>query len=73
MKKLLFTAFAMIAFTGIAMAKNEVDQKQYLRDLCPSCFEFAMDRLEDFAPADAVEANEQYQGLIEYCYSNGGC
>ena len=72
MKKMFFTALAVMAFSGVAMAENKVVIKKYN---CTKCYQFAMDYVTFMVAHDTPpeEVNDQYQLALASCIANGGC
>lgn len=70
MKKLVFTAFAVVAFSGVAMA-NTVEAKEEVV-LVTDCENWAMDFLDNWDSdneASGVGAHDVYRELVEMCDS----
>ncbi|QZK91451.1 hypothetical protein K5V07_13470 [Flavobacterium sp. CHNK8] len=82
MKKLLFTALAVVAFSGAAIAKTgEVKEEYATSDVLyteqgDDCQEFAADFIDEYdanhvgEEMDALTANNVYQVLLEVCYTD---
>jgi flagellar hook assembly protein FlgD len=82
MKKLLFSAIALVAFNGVSMGNTIEVEKDSLvskivvieEDKGDGCQEFAMD-LVTFAVSDDdnltdAEYNAVFQSFLNYCYNN---
>ena len=71
MKKVVFSAIAMIAFVGSSMG-NTVEVKEEKIELGESCESKAMDFLNYIDPdneLDAVTAHNYYRSHLEGCYA----
>lgn len=64
MKKLVFTAFAVVAFSWVAMAENSESVEVLNRK--SDCMTNAMNTVDCFQGSD-VEAYDLYQYLISKC------
>jgi hypothetical protein len=72
MKKLLFTALAVVAFSGVAMASNlEVKEMEVLSE---ECYVEAGDYLDNEYDPNGTRTDEQneaaYQGYYAACEAN---
>lgn len=82
MKKLLFTAIAVIAFSGVAMAETIelkfVENHEMFVLPADNCQTFAMDFIDEYdcsnpgEEMDAITANNVFQELLNMCYTNMG-
>lgn len=85
MKKLVFTALAMVAFSGIAMANStevkEGKKEKFKKEVvlkADSCQKFAMDFIDEYDSnnpgheMDSTTANNVYQELLRTCYEDMG-
>ncbi|MBG6110581.1 polyhydroxyalkanoate synthesis regulator phasin [Flavobacterium sp. CG_23.5] len=74
MKKILFTALAVVVFSGAAMAGAQ-EAKEVKKGIVVKgdlCQEFAIDFIEEMDPNNemsAIDANNAYQDLLGMCYS----
>lgn len=76
MKKLVFTALAVVAFSGAAMAKTGVVIETAVGCVLnvedpDECQKFAMDFIEELDPNNemsSIDANNAYQDLLDMCY-----
>ena len=80
MKKLVFIALAVVAFSGVSMAGTleikEVKKEDNKKETVPPdhCQEFAMDFIAELDPNNEmspVDANNAYQDLLEMCCNAG--
>lgn len=77
MKKVFFTAIALVAFSGVSMAnvatENLTKNKEIVvLDRGDKCQEFAMDFMEEWdadGTADIVSFNNAFQEVLNWCYS----
>lgn len=68
MKKLFFTAIALVAFNGVSTA-NTIEVEEEKGDYCQ---EFAMDFMafyDDDQDISIVEYNQAFQDILNWCYS----
>lgn len=75
MKKLLFTALAVVAFSGSLIANNDVETEVLNEDnlafLFTNCETWAMDQMALY-PVDQspVDDHNDYRALVELCDSH---
>lgn len=69
MKKFMFSAFALVAFSFAGMA-NEVEEKEsvILNDDCNHCYEYA-DSLDD----GRDRTNQTWMRNVDACRTSNGC
>lgn len=69
MKKLLFTALAVVAFSGVAMANNlEVEKAVVFNDPCASKAADYTDSQDPNGTNSPEKNNENYRAYYQGCY-----
>jgi hypothetical protein len=70
MKKVFFSAIAMIAFVGNSMGNNEVkDTKFAIEETCEERAMTFMTYMDSNNEMDQVEAHDYYRSFLEACYA----
>lgn len=72
MKKLFFSAVALVAFSGVSMANTIEVEQDFKEEKGDHCQEFAMDFMafyDDDEDISIVEYNQAFQDILNWCYS----